>query len=269
MSCPELPEQFVIKQDFFSMRKTFSIHTFAMNNKRNLNRNKNFINAMRNIKPNTKIASYKTKMLSMRGMVGYPRIRMYYRPNAKKSKEYLAGTANAQGSWKLSEMRDMRYMIKCGRDIFHIQEKKEGIIANTVKHEFGPDAFKMDFEIFKEIKSKKNKTPKPTKKRILFVTVRKKFGKGKLTTMIRFYDETNNLINDTYAKRITTFGNVRSLLLSKFFVQNKRYPLKKNNPLLSGYIIGLIAYIFSNNEMQSLSRGVNKGTRFLKWMIKK
>lgn len=82
--------------------------------------------------------------------MGLPRIRMYFRENAKKSKEKLVATANAKGSYKFSTMKDMRYVFKCQGVTYHIEEKKENFLKDFIKNEFAIDAFNMDFNIYKQ-----------------------------------------------------------------------------------------------------------------------
>jgi len=221
-----------------------------------MNNNKVLVSKLRNISKMPKIASYKTKLLTLRGTFGLPRIRMYHRENANKKKEILAATANAKGSYKSSTMRDMRYIFRCGNDSFHIQEKKEGFLKNLLKNEFGLDGFKMNFEIFKQIVSnnnyKRGKSNNNTlrKRLIAKVKVSKSIKLGKFVTKIKFFKADDTLMKNVFVKRISTMRNAKSLLRSKFIVHNKSN--------MNGFLLGLIAYIFANNEMKTISKGADK-----------
>ena len=256
MSCIQLPQQFLIKQDFISLRKTFSIHNAPTMNNTEINDNKVFENKVRNISKMPKIASYKTKLLTLRGTFGLPRVRMYYRKDANKKQETMAATANAKGSYKLSSIKEMRYVFRCGDETFHVQEKKEGFLKNMLKNEFGVDAFKMNFDVYKQIVSNKNykKMKKNNnslrKKLVLKAKVSKSIKLGKVVTKLKFFNPDDSPLNSIRVKRITTVRDMRSILRSKFYVHNKSS--------FNGYLIGLIAYIFANNEMKTLFKGANK-----------
>ena len=256
MACQNLPEQFIIKQDFISLRKTFSIHNTPPISNNDMNNNKILASKLRNISKMAKIASYKTKLLTLRGTMGLPRIRMYYRKNANKKEEILAATANAKGSYKLSAMRDMRYIFRCGNETFHVQEKKEGFLKNLLKNELGLDGFKMNFEVFKQsvsnnnYKRMKHNNNSLRKSLIAKVKVSKTIKLGKVVTKVRFFQPDDTLMKNVFMKRVSTIRNVKSLLRSKFIVHNKSN--------MNGYLLGLIAYVFANNEMKTLSKGAKK-----------
>lgn len=255
MSCQELPSQFIIKQDFISLRKTYSIHTSPSMTNSDMNNNTIFASKISNISKEPKIASYKTKIMTLRGMTGLPRIRMYFRPQGKASETRVA-TADAKGSFRFSSMKDMRYVFRCGKETYHIQEKKENILKNILKNELGFDAFKMNFEIYKQIVSNNNykKMKKENnslrKKLVAKVKVNKSVKFGKVTTKIKFFHPDDSPIKNIFIKRITSVRSVKSILRSKFFVSN--------NSSFNGYMLGLIAYIFANNEMKTLGKGASK-----------
>ena len=256
----DLPEKFVIAQNWVSLRKTFAIvkapkdlefQNFTMNNtaqnfSKNISKQVENLHGMSFNHIKDVLGHFKVRLLSIRGLVGFPRVKFMV-----KSRE--VGGSDAVGSWTPGMMLDYRFVFHCGDEIYFIREKRTGVLSSMYKRrERAKDPISsVVYEVFQTKTRKKawhfsNGDAETVK--VLTVKIEKKplvvnLDKSiSVITTAKFYDgQTGKIIRGTGFQRITYVKrDWLSGVRSKFLVQNTTKH--------SGFLIGFFGYLVAWKE---------------------
>jgi len=280
--CPKLPKRFIIAQNWMTLKRSFAIlkppsgltiKTYKNVNDTNFSNetNKNNQNHVRNLHGNSfnhgnkenLIGHYYTKMLSLRGMFGFPRVRLWEKPRTSKGK--IVGEVKSIGSWSFGKMTDYRFVFECGNDIYFISERKSGFFGNIFKSGGGFEEATMTMEIYKFKKEEVHKFNNfneafQKENQVANVKISRKAknlrnGSTTIVTTIKFFDTKGKIMSGTSIKRITNvYRDWKSGLRSKFLVENASS--------MPGFLIGFFAYIYAWKEFhdgkayKTISRGL-------------
>jgi hypothetical protein len=206
------------------------------------------------------LAHYYSRIATLRGVVGFPRIRM------TRITGELAGTSDAVGSWTPSMMGDYRFVFQCGDDVYFIREKRTGILSDIYMETTMGHSIAVQYEVYK-VKAYENawgfSNTKTDAEKVFTVKIEKKplvvnaDRSVSVITTAKFYDgQTNKLLKGTGFQRITFVRrDWKSGIRSKFLVQNKTKH--------SGFLIGFFAYLVAWREFYNARAPVYRKRDYL------
>jgi hypothetical protein len=237
-SCdPPLPPRFVLRQAWVSPFATYNIVEAPPKLSKNSS-NADVVTALKNIAGLRVIGSYRLKLLSARGWVGYPRVRVWNRRDASggltHDKGRMVAVANAKGSFKLDEMLDWRYVFACGRQEWTVREAKMSFKRDVISGALNADRITMRLHIFE------GHQPKSDEDRVATALVGREVTGDMVVTRVRFIDKRGRPIDGLFAKRVTSVANDwRSGLRSKWYVETT------DRGVIPPRVVALIPLIFS------------------------
>ena len=238
-SCdPPLPERFVLRQAWVSAFGTYSIVEAPPKLHKNTS-NTNVITALKNIEGLRAIGSYRLKLLSARGWMGFPRVRVWNRRDAagrlSSDQGRLVATADAKGSFSLSKMLDWRYTFACGRQKWTVREPTLGFKRDLIGHALNANSVTMRLHIFE------GHAPRPDDARVATALVgRETTHDGMVITRVNFVDKHGRPINGLFAKRVTSVADdFKSGLISKWYVE------AVDRRVIPPRVVALVPLIFS------------------------
>jgi hypothetical protein len=232
VSCdPALPKRFILREDWVSPRSSYSILR-APDELRRTNTNTAFIKAMKNIQNQQKIGSFKLKLLTLRGWVGFPRVRVW---NTRSTPARMVAHANAKGSLKLDEIMDWKYKFTCGGQKWTLKEEKQRLVRDLITSVGRTDDATMVMNVYRGHDVQDSSTL--VTKAFIEKTVA---ARGTYTTRIHFDDKRGAPIPGLFAKRVTDVaGDWKSGLRSKWYVETD------HRSLIPPRVVALVAVTYS------------------------
>lgn len=220
-------------------------YNFNMNNYNTTKKTKQNLEQRKllNIRGLKKVAHMSTKFLNMKGIVGFPLIRLY------KNKKLTPWSARGKLKLSWSKMRSHRYKMKCNDTVYRVSQIKPGMVKDMIKNGMGMDAFGMSFDIFKlkeNIRNKNQNENSDDYERVCRIKTMKVVSLPNVITRLVLTKSNKRL--PVTIKRIsrplkTTMADA---FRSKFYI--------KNNSDIPTEVLLYATYIFTNIESQGFSK---------------